>query len=93
MFLAVFQEQEEIAPAVLVGEEDVLAAVAALGDMVRHVGDHDSRYSGHGSILPSEMTRSREHLGSVQVSLSYNDLWLIFMPFGGVPRFQSDAVS
>ena len=38
----------EIEEAVGVGEEDRLASVAALGDVVRDAGDYDAGEAGHG---------------------------------------------
>lgn len=43
----VLLEEFEVDFAVDVGEEDVLAVVAALGDVVRAVGDDDAGASGH----------------------------------------------
>lgn len=45
---AALPEQIEIEDAVGIGEEDRLAAIAALGDVVRGVGDDDAGEAGHG---------------------------------------------
>ena len=44
-------EQAEPFAAVVVGEEDVLPVVAALGDVVRDAGDDGSCASGHGFMI------------------------------------------
>ena len=44
----VFAQQIEMEDAAGVGEEDRLAAVATLGDVVRGAGDYDAGEAGHG---------------------------------------------
>lgn len=50
---AVVAEEVEVDAAVVVGEEDVLVVVAALGDVVRAVRNDDTSVARHGvSVLP-----------------------------------------
>ena len=48
---AIGLEPGEIGAAVVVGKEDVLPAVAALGDVVRYPGKDGARQSGHAGML------------------------------------------
>jgi hypothetical protein len=51
VLLGVLMEQVEVAGAVLVGEEDMLAVVAPLGDVMRHSGDDQSRAAWHELVV------------------------------------------
>ncbi len=44
-------EESQVNIAVLVGEEDGGAAIAAMGDVIRQAGNHDSGDSGHAFLL------------------------------------------
>ena len=45
-------QQSLVAAPVFVGQEDVLAVVAAVGDVMRYVHRHHPRLAGHPSIRP-----------------------------------------
>lgn len=45
-------QQREVGPPIIGGEEDVLAAVAALRDVVGDVRDSDTRAASQGASLP-----------------------------------------
>jgi hypothetical protein len=49
--VGVFLEEGEIESAVVVGKKDVLAVVAALGDVVGDAGKDDASKPRHGRIL------------------------------------------
>ena len=56
----VFQERQEISPPVLVVEEDVLAPIAALRDMMRQVRNHNPRHPWHNVILTPDPRQIQE---------------------------------
>jgi hypothetical protein len=58
---AALRDQPPIGGIILVAEEDLLSAVAALGDMVRDVGNHDAREPGHEEASPGGAGASSDY--------------------------------
>jgi hypothetical protein len=53
--VTVIPQQIEIEQAVGIGEEDRLPAIAALGDVMRDVGDDDAGEAGHGGRVSRKL--------------------------------------
>jgi hypothetical protein len=53
--LRALPEKGQVYAPVVVGEEDILAIVAPLGDVMSHSGNDDSRLPCHGKRLPREI--------------------------------------
>ena len=58
-------EQVLVAAPVFVGQEDVVAIVAAMGDVMRYVHRHHPRDAGHGCVSAATLARTRFVKGSV----------------------------
>jgi len=61
----VVEHQEQIPPAIGVLEKDVLAPVAALRDVVRHIRDHHPCHARHGPSLPATGPVQAKNMGTV----------------------------
>jgi hypothetical protein len=48
---ALFGEKLEVGEAVFVDQEDILAVVASLGDVMRCADRHHPRLAGHGQVM------------------------------------------
>lgn len=59
MRVAVGLQPIQVRPAILVGEEHILAAIAALRDVVRETGKDGARQSGH-AVKANSATQKRE---------------------------------
>src|SRR6266851_3538595 len=55
--------QLEVSSVIIVAEESRESAIAALRDMVRHTGNHDTSQSSHEGKIPASSSKSRDEYG------------------------------
>ncbi len=54
VFFAIFSQPSEVDVSVLIGEEDITAAVTALREVMRNAGEDGSCHPGHRRSLAAE---------------------------------------
>jgi hypothetical protein len=60
VFLGILQQQLQISLAVVISEEDIFAAIAPLGEMVRNTWDDNPCDAWHAAILQHSPLQSRD---------------------------------